>query len=170
VTFEVSKEGSNARKYFIRETGRSPGTPTQVPFAEQEVVAWKRMLASLERPYQRNSPEGVVEPFHVSFATVAAAGEIVMVELVDGQMCCWPMRVDGSKVQVSGEMMMLSVRPSLGSQDLMTAARMASNSQGLGYWPVSVSCEACNVVEQVHIPRSFMTAWGQYHCMRIWLY
>lgn len=93
------------------------------------------MFASIDRPYQRNSPDGEEEPFQASFATVAAAAEMVVEVFVEGQMRCWPTRVEGSKVQVEGERRMESVRPSWGSQNEMTAARMASNSQGWGYWP-----------------------------------
>lgn len=44
-------------------------------------------MADLSKPGQRRAPDGEVEPCHVAFATVAAAGEMVVEELSAGQEC-----------------------------------------------------------------------------------
>lgn len=81
---EVEKEGEWARKYFIQPIGKSSGQLKHVPLLHF-VRAWRARDADLSSPGQRSSPDGDVEPCHAHFATVAAAGDMVVEELNDGQ-------------------------------------------------------------------------------------
>jgi hypothetical protein len=95
--------------------------------------------------YQRKDPLDVRSTLHAASAIITAVLEIFILWPVSKQLVVVPTSLFGSKLHVSGNVMILSNTPSSPSQSLITAAVRVSNAHGQGYYP-----------------SWFMTNWCQY--------